>query len=194
MIDSDRLKIEEIRLQEKVNSPTLLEIRSDADDAEQRIGERNALTEQLSEKRLEIIKAMEKEDLEAQAAMARDANTDGWTPELREFHQLGQRTSILEYMQAGLQQRHLRSGTPEHEYNSHVFGGNWNVGDYPLEMLLDRGEYFNMEAQQAEQIREPELEQRTEITGVVATGGNLSFVDRIFATSEGAYCRGCSPP
>ena len=108
MIDSDRLKIEEIRLQEKVNSPTLLEIRSDADDAEQRIGERNALTEQLSEKRLEIIKAMEKEDLEAQAAMARDANTDGWTPELREFHQLGQRTSILEYMQAGLQQRHLR--------------------------------------------------------------------------------------
>ena len=140
-----------------------------------------------------MVGALEKEDLEAQAAMARDTNQDGWTPELREFHQLGQRTSIVEYMQAGLQQRHLRAGTPEHEYNSHVFGGNWNIGDYPLEMLLDRGEYFSMEAPQAEQILEPELEQRTAITGVVSTAGNLSFVDRIFATSEGAYCRGVYP-
>ena len=112
---------------------------------------------------------------------------------MREFHQLGQRTSIVEYMQAGVQQRHLRAGTPEHEYNSHVFGGNWNIGDYPLEMLLDRGEYFDMEAPQAEQVREPELEQRTAITGVVSTAGNLSFVDRIFANSEGAYCRGVYP-
>ena len=107
--------------------------------------------------------------------------------------ELGQRTSIVAYMQAGLQQRQLSPGTPEHEYNSHVFGGNWSVGDYPLEMLLDRSEYFSLEAHHARQVHEGELEQRTEITGVVGTAGNLSFVDRILAGGEGAFCRAVYP-
>ena len=117
--------------------------------------------------RAELIAALEKEDQEAQAAMARNVDTSGWTAEMREFHQLGQRTSMAEYMSAGIALRHLTAGTPEHEYNSHVFGDTWNVGEYPLEMLLDRNEYFSLEASQAAHVLEPDAEQRTEITGVV---------------------------
>ena len=125
--------------------------------------------------------------------MARNVDTSGWTAEMREFHQLGQRTSMAEYMSAGIALRQLTAGTPEHEYNSHVFGDTWNVGEYPLEMLLDRGEYFSLEASQAAQVLEPDAEQRTEITGVVGSGGNLTFVDRLLQGGEGAYLRATYP-
>ena len=125
--------------------------------------------------------------------MARDANADGWTPEMRDFHQLGQRTSMAEYMRAGIAMRQLTPGTPEHEYNKHVFGDTFNVGDYPVEMLLDRSEYFNLDAHQAKQVMEPDDEQRTIITGVAQNAGNLTFVDRLLQGSEGAYLRASYP-
>ena len=124
-------------LRAKVNQ--IPELRSDDAEFATKQGERAALVGQLIDLDLLLVGQMDREDQEAQAAMSRSANHDGWTPELREFHELGQRTSMVEYMQAGLQQRHLRPDTPEHEYNSHVFGGNWNVGDYPLEMLAGPG-------------------------------------------------------
>ena len=191
MLDSQRIQIDRIKLQRQIN--TIPEMRDDDPEVETRMAERRVLVDQLLGIDEKLIAAMEKEDGEAQAAMAASADTSGYTPEMREFHELGQRCSMAEYMRAGVSMRQLARGTPEHEYNTHVFGDNFNVGDYPVEMLLDRNEYFNLEAHEAKQVREPELEQRTEITGVVATGGNLSFVDRIFATSEGAYCRGVYP-
>ena len=103
--------------------------------------------------------------------MARDVDTSGFTPEMREFHQLGQRCSMAEYMRAGIALRHLTPGTPEHEYNKHVFGDTFNVGDYPVEMLLDRSEYFNLDAHQAQQVMEPDDEQRTLITGNTREAG-----------------------
>ena len=191
MLESTRLQLERNALDTEIARAS--QFASDAEDYEVRLGEYNNKLGQREQLDLRIVDATKTEDRDAQAAMSATANPDGWTPELREFHELGQRTSILEYMQAGLQQRHLRAGTPEHEYNSHVFDGNWNIGDYPLEMLLDRREYFDLDAHQAGQVQERELEQRTAITGVVSTAGNLSFVDRIFASSEGAYCRGVYP-
>ena len=193
MLDSQRLRSEELTLQNRLNEPQYIEIRSDAEGYETRLGERNALVEQLSAVRLKIITALDKEDGEAQAAMARNVDTSGWTPELREFHQLGQRTSMAEYMRAGIALRQLTPGTPEHEYNKHVFGDTFNVGDYPIEMLLDRSEYFNLDAHQTKQVMEPDDEQRTVITGVVANGGNLTFVDRLLQGSEGAYLRASYP-
>ena len=125
--------------------------------------------------------------------MARNVDTSGWTPELREWHQLGQRTRMAEYMRAGIALRHLTPGTPEHEYNTHVFGTDFNVGDYPVEMLLDRSEFFSLEAWQTKQLMEPDAEQRTEITGVAQNAGNLTFVDRLLQGSEGAYLRASYP-
>ena len=107
--------------------------------------------------------------------------------------QLGQRTSMAEYMRAGIALRQLTPGTPEHEYNKHVFGDTFNVGDYPLEMLLDRDEYFSMDAHQAKQVMEPDDEKRTVITGNTGAGGNLTFVDRLLQGSEGAYLRASYP-
>ena len=182
MLESHRLKIEEIRLQEKINDPKFLEARSDDDDAEQRIGERNALTVQLSDKRKEIIGALETEDREAQAAMARNVDTDGWSPELREFRELGQKTSIVRYMQATVQEKRVDGA--EKEYNDHVFSGSWQQGDYPLEMLLDRGEYFDLKSAAIADMR---TEQRTEITGVVVGSENESYIARLLDASDGTY-------
>ena len=100
--------------------------------------------------------------------MAKNADTSGWTPELREWHQLGQRTSMAEYMRAGAQQRAVAPGTPEHEYNTHVFGSNFAPGEFPLEQFLDRSEKFSMEAWQAAESMRKEQEERTEITGVAS--------------------------
>ena len=182
MLESHRLKIEEIRIQERINDPKFLEIRSDDDDAEQRIGERNALTVQLSDKRKEIIGALETEDREAQVAMARHVDTDGMTAELREFRDLAQKTSIVRYMQATVQEKRVDGA--EKEYNDHVFGGNWQQGDYPLEMLLDRAEVTGLSSHAIADMRG---EQRTAITGVTAGSENESYVARLLDASDGAY-------
>ena len=190
MIDSDRLKIEEIRLQEKVNSPNLLEIRSDASDAEQRIGERNALTEQLSQKRLEIIKAMEKEDREAQAAMARHVDTDGWTPELKEFRGIAQQATLREHFAAVVESRNVTGATKE--YNDHVLGPHAR-GEYPLELLLDRDQLLDFDPLTWQSLKHDPDEERAIVTGVAATHGIPTFVDRLLASSEAAYLRATFP-
>ena len=190
------LRQDELRLRNEINSlpeVRLAEDRSNTEDyetAERQLAEKK---DRLAEIRLEIIEAYQAEDAVAQAAMSTKADTSGWTSEMREFHQLGQRTSMAAYMEAGIALRQLTAGTPEHEYNAHVFGNTWSVGEYPLEMLLDRGEYFSLEAHQAAHVFEPDAEQRTEITGVVGGAGNLTFVDRLMQNSEGAYLRATYP-
>ena len=136
------LRQDELRLRNEINSlpeVRLAEDRSNTEDyetAERQLAEKK---DRLAEIRLEIIEAYQAEDAVAQAAMSTNADTSGWTSEMREFHQLGQRTSMAAYMEAGIALRQLTAGTPEHEYNAHVFGNTWNVGEYPLEMLLGPG-------------------------------------------------------
>ena len=114
--------------------------------------------------------------------MARHVDTEGWTPELREFRELGQRTSIVNYMAATVQEK--RVGGAEAEYNDHVFAGSWQQGDYPLEMLLPRSEHLALTARA---ISDMQTEQRTEITGVTAGSENESYVARLLDASDGAY-------
>ena len=196
MLESTRLRQEELRLQNEINDlpeVRLADDRANSEEYETAERRRNEGIGGLAAVRGQIIEALRAEDVAAQAAMATNADTSGWTPEMREFHQLGQRTSMEAYMEAGIALRQLASGTPEHEYNAHVFGNTSNVGEYPVEMLLDRGEYFSLEAHQAAHAFEPDAEQRTEITGVVGGAGNLTFVDRLMQSSEGAYLRGTYP-
>ena len=190
MLESHRLQIELIKLQETING--MPEIRMDDPDVETRQAERAGKMQELLALYPRVIDALETEDRDAQAAMSRNADTSGWTSELREWHQLGQRTSMAEYMRAGAQQRAVAPGTPEHEYNTHVFG-SFAPGEFPLEQFLDRSETFNMESWQAAESMRKEQEQRTEITGTSNGAGNLSFVDRIMADSEGAFLRAQYP-
>ena len=127
--------------------------------------------------------SLDEEDKAAQLAMATNADTSGMTPQLREFHNLGQRTSIVNYMQATVSEKRV-SGA-EAEYNDEVFGGNWQQGDYPTEMLLERSEYGGLTANAIADMQGEE--KRTLITGVVAGSENESYVARLLAGGDGAY-------
>ena len=178
------IHVEAIRLQNQINA--LPEIRVDDPESETRMAERHKLMTQLAETRERQIAALEQEDQEAQAAMARNANTDGWTPELRAFRELGQQTSIARYVTAAAEQREIREG-PEAEYNKEVLG-TWAVGDYPIEMLLQAGEFQELPPAIVSRLRgEDDDEQRALITGTAADAGNLSFIGRLFSASDGAY-------
>ena len=119
MLDSTRLQLDRNALDTEIARAS--QFPSDAVDYEVRLGEYNNKLGQREQLDLRIVDATKREDAEAQAAMSANANMDGWSPELREFHELGQRTSMVEYMRAGVSQRSLSPGTPEHEYNSHIF-------------------------------------------------------------------------
>ena len=74
----------------------------------------------------------------------------------------------------------------EAEYNDHVFGTNWQQGDYPLEMLLDRGRVLcTLSAQAIGDMQEEE--KRTLITGVVSGSENETYVARLLADGDGTY-------
>ena len=161
----------------------LIEIRStDADAAEFGTANGRRSVEQMNGVNERLIAALQKEDTEAQAAVATNADTSGWTHELREFRKLGQRVTIRDYVAAATEERHVDGAAKE--YNEHVFG-TYAQGDYPLEMLLDRDEYFDMDSRTWGTLVTDE--KRAEITGTSATGGNLSFADRLLANSEAAY-------
>ena len=125
--------------------------------------------------------------------MAKNINTDGWTPELREFRDLAQATSLGNYVLAAAQGREIRDG-PEFEYNTHVLN-TWSLGDFPMEQLLNRDQQVELGPDGFGQIRTPvgSDEHRTAITGVAGTHGSPTFMDRLFADSEGAYLRAIYP-
>ena len=70
MLESTRLNNERIKLQSEINA--LPEVRSDDADAATKLGERNAKLTELNVLGERVIAATQKEDGEAQAAMARD--------------------------------------------------------------------------------------------------------------------------
>ena len=185
MLQSTILRQEELRLQNEINAMPevrLADDRGNAEEYETAERRRNEGIGGLAAVRSQIIAALQAESDAAQAAMATNIDTSGWTAELREFRDLGQRTSIVGYMQATVSEKRVDGA--EAEYNDHVFGANWQQGDYPLEMLLDRGEHFALNAQAIGDMR---TEQRTEITGVVAGSENESYVARLLDASDGTY-------
>ena len=186
MLKSTRLKKEEKAIQDKMNGPRYLEIRSDDPDAETRTAERAALAVELSDKRDEIIDAMDEEQRDVQLALAPGLDATRFTAEQREYRTLAQRTSFENYVLAALGERHLDDGSAEAEYNQHVFGGEQTQGTIPIEMFLDRDEQIALTPQDVE-------EMRTVITGVAGTHGMLTFIDRIFETSDGVYLGATMP-
>ena len=195
MLESQTLEIQRIELRKQINVlGEDIEKRS-ADDTERetRIAERSALQHEMGEVDDKLIAALKREDAEAQAAMARNVDDSGWTAELREFRDLAQRTSIGQYVLAAAEGREIREGA-EFEYNKHVLS-NWSQGDFPLEMLLNRDEMVELGPDGLGQMNTPvnSEEHRAEITGVASTHGTPTFMDRIFADSEGAYLRAVYP-
>lgn len=183
MLESTKLAIEAAKLQKKIAQ--LPEVRTDDPEMEKRLGEFTSMKDEYIKIQEKQIQALEKEDQEAQAAMARFADTSGWTPELRELRDVAQRTSIADYVAAAVEERNVTGAAKE--YSDHVFG-TYSPGDYPLEMLLDRDELFELDPEQMRALRPDAPEMRTVISGIAATHGNPTFVDRLLATSDAAYC------
>ena len=141
----------------------------------------NEATGKYEELVLKLRAELRKEDVEAQAVMAANTDTSGaaWTPELRELRQAAQGANIGHYMRAAETGRDVDG--PAKEYKQHVLGEDAKPEEFPLEMLLDRDEFFDLDARVME-------EMRAEVTGAAAgTASMLSFADRLFATSDGAY-------
>ena len=186
MLESTTLQIERIKLQAAINA--VPEIRSDDPDAEAKGVERRVKVDQLVALDTKMVGVLEKEDLEAQAAQARNLDASGMTPALREFRDLAQKTDFETYFKAAVQGNEIREGA-EKEYNQHVFGNSWGLGDIPLEIFLDRDE--QVEPAVLKHLNErwdsKEYEKRTAITGTANTAANLTFVERLFADSDAIY-------
>ena len=191
-LKSAGLQIEALKLQNDINSAP--EIRSDDPDAETKGVERRVKVDQLVGLNTKVIAELEKEDLEAQAAQARNVDASGMTPELRDFRDLAQKTDFETYFKAAVQGSEIREGA-EKEYNQHVFGDNWGLGDLPLEIFLDRDEVPdpNVIAHLNERWGSKEYEKRTAITGTANNAANLTYVERLFADSDAIYI-GASMP
>ena len=120
--------------------------------------------------------------------MARHVDTDGMTAELREFRDLAQKTDFETYFKAAVQGNEIREGA-EKEYNQHVFGNSWGLGDIPLEIFLDRDEHVEPEVLKHvnERWGSKEYEKRTAVTGTANDSGSLTYVERLFADSDAIY-------
>ena len=183
MLVSHTIEIERTELRKEMNElAQVIETRADDPEIETHIAKRQALWVKMTDADDRMIAALRKEDEDAQMAMATNLDVKGLNAEDRAFHELGQRTSIVKYMQATVSEKRVDGA--EAEYNDHVFGGHWQQGDYPQEMLLDRGEYFGLSALA---IQDMKAEQRTEITGVVAGSENESYIARLLDASDGTY-------
>ena len=154
------------------------------------MGEVRAMYKQIDDINISMVEAQTTEDKEAQAVMARHVNTDGWTPELRELHAVASKASIADYFAATIEGRGVTGAAKE--YNEHVFGAYAN-GDYPIEFLLNRDELLGFDPATWQSLKHDSDEARALITGIAATHGNPTFVDRLLASSEAAYLRGVFP-
>ena len=185
MLDSQRLKIEELRLLNKSNQEKYLEMREDHKDYEILKGEHRAIVGELAIVRDKLGAAHEKEGIEGSIAMARhvDMPAEMWTPELKEFRELGKKVSLNEYILAAVEGRPVQGAAAE--YNQQVFNRN-AAGDFPIETLLDRNEELKMGADYYKEIKE--VEHRAAITGLdVNMGASVNFLMRLFANSESVY-------
>ena len=184
LLESKTIDIERIKVQQKMNAPRLVEMRATDEDFESRMGERKALQEQLNGLNERLILAHQTEDQEAQAAMSRHSDTTGWTPELRELHEVASRTSFHDYFESVVHELPLKGAA--REYSEHVFT-RWSPGEFPLEMLLDRDEPWTPKDYNSFVKSSKEDEERAEITGVAADAGNLTWAMRLFGMGEAAY-------
>ena len=188
MLASTQLRAEKYALEAELRSERFATISEDDNDYQTRLGERNAKVGQINTLNERIITAHDDEDKELQVALASHVETDGLNAQQRAFRDLAQRTDFETYFKAAVLGVEIREGA-EFEYNKHVFGNEFGIGDLPLEMFLERDEH--VEPAILKHVNErwgsKEYEKRTAITGTATDAGNLTYVERLFADSDAAY-------
>ena len=177
--------VEEKTLENEINSFPEIRLADDGSNSEDYATNQREFAEKkdrlLEVRQRLIVKLTEEADAGA-AAMVRNVDTSGWTPETRALHDIGQRVNIGHYIGAAANAEGRLDGAAK-EYNEAVLG-DCGPGEFPMEMLLPRDEYAGMPADEAREIEEL----RAVITGVAAgTQASSNFMQRIFAGSDSAY-------
>ena len=194
MLSSTQFRAEKYALEAELRSERFATISEDDSNYQTRLGERNAKVGQINKLNERIITAHDDEDKELQVALASHVETDGLTPELRAFRDLAQRTDFETYFRASVLGVEIREGA-EFEYNKHVFGNEFGIGDFPLEMFLPRNKHVepNILKHVNERYSSEEYEKRTAITGTSGDAGSLTYVEVIFADSDAIYIGAAMP-
>ena len=181
MLKSHGIALEIAKMEQRIED--LPEIRADQEDFETRFNEGQALQKDLIALFKGKDEATEQEDRDAQAAIRRDADTDGWDPELREQQQLLSRVSLMDVLRAATTDTFPGPETPFGEYRSHILAPSPEdrPGTFPLELLLPREGRMEM------------LPDELRAVTVLAANTNVnqaSVAARIFGNGDAAYIGG----
>ena len=186
------LEAETTRLKIKANDERFVNADPEKTGYEALMGEHRAVNKELGEKQSELLTSYqernvywENEAKDISVALASEVKmpSDMWTPELREFRELAQKVSIIDYFSAAERSRAATGAAGE--YNEAVFGAN-REGDFPIEMLHEREDVLKVGADFWNDVKE--TEHRTALTGTgVNAGASTSYVSQLFSTTESAF-------
>ena len=189
MLESQRLELEYGQTRQQMNqlSADIENRAADDPDMETKLTERRAFWDKLIDIDTRKMAAAEKEDAEAQVASQRDANTEGWDPELREQQQLLSKVSLLDVLEAANKGEHPSATSAFGEYRSHILPYEHDdvPGTFPLELLLPREGRAEMG---------PDELRAVTTVGANANVNQASVAARIFAQGDAAYLGGRFTP
>ena len=178
MLKSHGIALEIAKMEQRIED--LPEIRADQEDFETRFNEGQALQKDLIALFKSKSEAEEVEDTEAQAVIARNADTSGWDAELRELHAVASRVSIMDVVNCATAATFPAKDSAFGEYRAHVIPSQTedNPGTMPIELFLPRNEIFELDGN--------EFRALTTI-GANAQVGQRTIAGRLFANGEAAF-------
>ena len=178
MLKSHGIALEIAALEQRITD--LPELRADDQDFETRFGEGQGHQAALIQLYKDKSTAEGEEDLAGQAAIARNADTSGWTPELRELHGIASNVDIAMVMASAAQETYPLAGTPLYDYRQAVLAPHLEdkPGTFPAELLLPRYELIKLDGNEFRAIT---------TIGANAMVGQRTIGARLFANGEAAF-------
>ena len=178
MLKSHGIDLEIAALEQRIAD--LPELRADDQDFETRFNEGQSHQRDLIQLYKNIRAAEQEEDTEAQALIARNADTSGWDAELRELHKTVSQVSIMDVLEAASRETFPAVGSALAEYRGHVLDTlmDDHPGTFPLELLLPRNELIVMEGGEFRAIT---------VIGANADVSQRTIGARLFANGEAAF-------
>ena len=170
-------------LRAAVNSPELADDDREAKMTEYRAGleEHVAKLKERDAKRAEAGALLDAEDWQAQANVAKNADTRAWTPEQKELRALAQDSGLIDFLGPIIQGNRVDGKADE--YRKAIWPGGYPVEWVPLEFLLDRSEMLG---------NPPELRADT-LLNQSSQEGAATTATRVFATGDAAFMGAAMP-
>ena len=191
MLESTKIIEQKAKIEQELRTDKFLFLTGQEPDFAVIQGEMRAKLNQVSDLDDLYVKEIDKESQEAAASRAggEGERESRMTAEFREFREVAKKVSLNDYLHAARDARPVSGAAAE--YNTHVFGHN-AAGDFPVEMLGERGKIDNLDARDWQDIIESE--HRAAVTGTgVNPGSSTNYIQQLFGTSEAAFCGASFP-